>query len=243
MKTVLVSGYFDPLHSGHIKHINEAKKLGDRLIVVVNNDFQASLKKIKAFYNENMRFDIINNLKSVDKVYLSIDKGRDIGQTIRSISEIENIDVFAKSSDCTQVPEAEQSACDDCGIEIQYKIGDGIDIHSSDLILNEFRNTIWGRWRVLDEYSGYKVKLLEVNPHSQLSLQRHFKRYEFWTVVKGVATVMLSGEKSRLFETDGIHIKTEEWHQLINETDGVLRVIEVAFGNEITEEDIERSQV
>ena len=69
---VAVSGYFDPLHVGHIEYLEMAKSLGDKLIVIVNNDNQAALKKGKSFMNEEDRLTIVASLKCVDNVFLSM---------------------------------------------------------------------------------------------------------------------------------------------------------------------------
>ena len=79
MKKVCISGYFDPLHVGHIEYINKAKKLGDYLVVIVNNNLQCKLKKGKFFMDENDRVEIVKNLKSVDELISST------GPKIRSI--------------------------------------------------------------------------------------------------------------------------------------------------------------
>ena len=76
MKIVATSGYFDPLHVGHIECLELAKQLGDKLVVIVNSDFQAKLKKGKSFMNQEDRMKIISALKCVDEVFLSIDKDK-----------------------------------------------------------------------------------------------------------------------------------------------------------------------
>tara|TARA_B100000212_G_scaffold270927_1_gene210372 strand:+ start:820 stop:1227 length:408 start_codon:yes stop_codon:yes gene_type:complete len=73
MKLVVASGYFDPLHVGHLEYLELAKKLGDKLIVIVNNDLQANLKKGKSFMSEQDRMKIVSSIKWVDDVFLSID--------------------------------------------------------------------------------------------------------------------------------------------------------------------------
>ena len=76
MKIVVTSGYFDPLHIGHIECLELARQLGDKLIVIINNDLQAKLKKGKSFMNEKDRMKIISALRCVDEVFLSIDKDK-----------------------------------------------------------------------------------------------------------------------------------------------------------------------
>merc|ERR1712138_148905 len=87
MKAIIVSGYFNPLHKGHLEYLNRAKAIADKLIVIVNNDHQRELKGSKSFQDEEERVIIISNLKAVDEVVLSIDQDRTVCDTIRHISE------------------------------------------------------------------------------------------------------------------------------------------------------------
>ena len=87
MKAIIVSGYFNPLHKGHLEYLNQAKAIADKLIVIVNNDHQRALKGSKAFQDQEERVIIISNLKAVDEVVLSIDQDRTVCETIRHISE------------------------------------------------------------------------------------------------------------------------------------------------------------
>ena len=84
-KIVCVSGYFDPLHVGHIEYFEKSKQLGDELMVIVNNDHQASLKKGQSFMPELERVQIIKSLKCVDHVILSIDTDRTVCETLRTV--------------------------------------------------------------------------------------------------------------------------------------------------------------
>tara|TARA_B100000686_G_scaffold339069_2_gene412525 strand:- start:8523 stop:8960 length:438 start_codon:yes stop_codon:yes gene_type:complete len=86
-KGIIVSGYFNPLHKGHIEYFKLAKINGDILIVIVNNDFQRELKDSKEFMLEEERLLIINELEVVDKVFLSIDKDRTVCKTLEKIHE------------------------------------------------------------------------------------------------------------------------------------------------------------
>ena len=102
-KIVVASGYFDPIHVGHIECLEKAKELGGKLIVIVNNDEQAKLKKGFVFMPEQERMKIVSALSCVDEVVLSIDKDKSICETIRMI----NPDIFAKGGDRTsdEIPE------------------------------------------------------------------------------------------------------------------------------------------
>ena len=85
-KAIIVSGYFNPLHKGHIDYFNKAKKLCDELFVIVNSDHQRELKGSKAFQDEQERLIIVSNIKAVDKAILSIDQDR-TGDSIRKLAE------------------------------------------------------------------------------------------------------------------------------------------------------------
>ena len=95
MTVVAVSGYFDPLHVGHLEYLEMAKQLGDKLIVIVNSDKQAELKKGKSFMNENDRVEIIGALKCVDEVFLSIDEDKSVCKSLEAIKP----DIFANGGD------------------------------------------------------------------------------------------------------------------------------------------------
>ena len=84
-KAIIVSGYFNPLHKGHIEYFRLAKEKGDLLFVIVNNDYQRSLKESKEFMLEQERILIIKELRIVDKVFLSIDKDKTVCLTLEKI--------------------------------------------------------------------------------------------------------------------------------------------------------------
>ena len=84
-RIIIVSGYFNPLHKGHIEYFKQSKSMGDLLYVIVNNDEQRKKKGSKKFMLEDERQIIINELKIVDKVYLSIDKDRSVSKTIQKM--------------------------------------------------------------------------------------------------------------------------------------------------------------
>mgnify|MGYP006226347737 FL=1 len=100
---VAVSGYFDPIHVGHLEYLELAKKIGDYLIVIVNNDFQAYLKKGKSFMNENDRVEIVSAIRCVDEVFLSIDEDSSVCKSLEHIKP----DIFANGGDrkLDEIPE------------------------------------------------------------------------------------------------------------------------------------------
>jgi len=103
MIVVAVSGYFDPIHVGHLEFLKLAKQLGDKLVVIVNNDFQARIKKGKSFMNENDRVEIVASLKCVDEVFLSIDRDSSVCKSLEFIQP----NIFANGGDrkLEEIPE------------------------------------------------------------------------------------------------------------------------------------------
>jgi cytidyltransferase-like protein len=103
MIVVAVSGYFDPIHVGHIEYLKLAKQLGDKLVVIVNNDFQARIKKGKSFMSERDRVEIVASLKCVDEVFLSIDRDLSVCKSLEFIQP----NIFANGGDrkLDEIPE------------------------------------------------------------------------------------------------------------------------------------------
>jgi cytidyltransferase-like protein len=135
-KGVIVSGYFNPLHKGHIEYLKLSKKKGDFLIVIVNNDFQRELKGSKKFMDETERKLIISELNVVDKVYLSIDKDRSVSKTIQMIySELKNEFelFFTNGGDQDNSSILESKVCKE--LDIKMIDGIGLKIQSSSWLL------------------------------------------------------------------------------------------------------------
>ena len=127
-KLVCVSGYFDPIHVGHLEYFKNAKKLGDKLMVIVNNDEQAKLKKGKAFMPADERIKIIEEFECVDIVVKSIDVDRTVCQTLRTLEP--KPDLFCNGGDQFNdiIPEA--PICVERGIELVDGLGDKIQSSS-----------------------------------------------------------------------------------------------------------------
>jgi cytidyltransferase-like protein len=132
-KIVAVSGYYDPLHVGHLENFELAKELGDELVVILNNDEQAILKKGGSFMSEEDRMKLISALSVVDRVVLSIDEDLSVCKTLALVKP----DVFAQGGDrhFGEVPES--SVCKECGIEMVDGLGK--KIRASSEILEKIR--------------------------------------------------------------------------------------------------------
>jgi len=98
----------------------------------------------------------------------------------------------------------------------------------------------WGSWEVLDHGWSYVVKRLVVQPGQRLSLQRHRGRQEHWVVVEGIAKVTVDGEERTVGENESVFIPLRAWHRLENPGVTPLTVIEVGYGDDLREDDIER---
>jgi cytidyltransferase-like protein len=132
-KAIIVSGYFNPIHKGHIEYFQNAKSLGNELFVIVNNDLQRELKGSKKFQDENERAFIIENIRLVDKCFISIDKDRTVIETIKKIfvqySKQYEL-VFANGGDQNNEIIPEKQLCQDLGIELIDGLGEKIQSSS-----------------------------------------------------------------------------------------------------------------
>jgi len=124
-KVVIASGYFDPLHVGHVEYLNMAKTLGDTLVVIINNDEQAKLKKGESFMDERDRMEIVFNLSCVDEVLLSDDTDKSVSKSLELIAQFKPMAelIFAKGGDRNfgEVPEVK--TCEKLGIEMVDNLG------------------------------------------------------------------------------------------------------------------------
>ena len=137
-KLIIVSGYFNPLHIGHIDYFENAKRGFDKLIVIVNNDFQRKLKGSKEFMLEDERVSIINALSITDKVFLSVDKDRSVSKTINKIYLLYNdqYDIFfGNGGDQSSNNVPENKICKELGVKLIDGLGE--KIQSSSWLLNK----------------------------------------------------------------------------------------------------------
>jgi D-beta-D-heptose 7-phosphate kinase/D-beta-D-heptose 1-phosphate adenosyltransferase len=125
-KAIIVSGYFNPIHKGHIEYFQNAKTNGDELFVIVNSDYQRELKGSKEFQDEKERVFIVENLRLVDKCFLSIDKDRTVIESIKMIfNEFGNqyLLAFANGGDQNNDTIPERPICEELGIELIDGLG------------------------------------------------------------------------------------------------------------------------
>ena len=132
-KAIIVSGYFNPLHKGHLELFEKAKSAGDELWVIVNSDLQRTLKGSKEFMDENERLTIVSAIKYVDKALISIDKDKTQCETLAHIADSINKDFdlfFANGGDQKNDTIAEALICKEKGIGLLEGLGDKIQSSS-----------------------------------------------------------------------------------------------------------------
>ena len=137
-KAIIVSGYFNPIHKGHIEYFHSARQFADKLIVIINNDYQRKLKGSKEFMKEDERVMIVKELKIVDYVYLSIDEKKDVSLTIRKINEELSNKYelfFGNGGDQNNNTIPETKICKELDIKLIDGLGD--KIQSSSWLLNK----------------------------------------------------------------------------------------------------------
>ena len=247
---VVGSGGFDPLHSGHISYIKAAKEHGDYLIVALNSDNWLKEKKGKAFMDFQERKNILENLSVVDEVIAFED---DIKGSCRNALYLikENYSnskiTFCNGGDRGKdnIPEMDVD-----GVHFEFGVGGDNKQNSSSWILKNWKyeseERVWGKFFNLFETDGIKVKELIIFPGKGMSLQRHFKRSEIWFVSEGKCVVNYSKnlpeEVSEILLNKDQTLKVElgDWHQITNPFEQECRIIEIQYGEETDENDIER---
>jgi cytidyltransferase-like protein len=248
---VLITGGFDPLHSGHIAYFKAAKELGDILVVGVNSDAWLTRKKGSPFMPYTERAAIVRNIVGVDFVIeFNDDDGsaRNAIQLVRASYPQDKI-IFANGGDRTNTNSPEMTVVDG-NLEFVFGVGGENKMNSSSWILQEWKapktERQWGYYRVLHEVPGMKVKELTVDPGKSLSMQRHNLRAEYWIVSEGEAVVNRQMESG--YSLPSVHLRkhieykvpVKEWHQLTNPFNVPVKVVEIQYGQSCIEEDIER---
>ena len=250
---VVISGGFDPVHAGHVAMIRAARALGSFLIVGVNSDDWLKRKKGRAFMPWHHRAAVMRAMLGVNEV-LSFDdsdgSARDLLEKVKRQFSAYHV-IFANGGDRTvdNIPEMSVE-----NVEFRFGVGGENKHGSSSDFLKEWKEPTtprpWGEYRVLYQAGEIgrqtKVKELTVEPGQSLSMQRHGHRNEFWFVVSGMCDVhacmpggyALPARTLRPHQT--IEIQAQEWHQLTNPYAVPCRIVEIQFGSECEESDIER---
>lgn len=250
-KPILVTGGFDPLHSGHIAYFKAAKALGNYLIVGVNSDAWLSRKKGKPFMPWEERAEIIRNLSVVDEVISFDDSDGSANNAIYKVLQRfpDQRITFANGGDRTPDNIPEYIYKNTPWVHFEFGVGGDDKKNSSSWILKSWSQPTteraWGRYTVLDKKDGWQVKELAFDAGKSLSDQRHFHRSEHWCVVDGEIRIDLQwpdGTKQLCLLSNGesVDIPANTWHKATNVGANTAKVIEVWMGNHLSEEDIER---
>ena len=244
---VIVTGGFDPIHSGHIAYFEDAKKLGDKLVVGLNSDEWLINKKGRPFMPLSERIEIVKNLRVVDKVITFNDQDNSASDAIKKVLDDypNNKIIFANGGDRTLDNTLEMDVFkNEPNVEFIFGVGGDYKKNSSSWILKEWNSPKedrpWRWYRVIDDSNDHKVKEIKVNPRSRLSLQSHTKRSETWIVIKGEGTITIDDKIHTLKLNESCHIPVGSKHRLENKSDGSLNIIEIQTGSYFGEDDIER---
>jgi D-beta-D-heptose 7-phosphate kinase/D-beta-D-heptose 1-phosphate adenosyltransferase len=248
MITVVATGGFDPIHSGHIEYLKDASASGTRLIVGVNSDEWLKRKKGRYFMPWEERAAIVSELACVDEV-ISFDDSD--GTAIDALEQVKLLYpndriIFVNGGDRTKdnIPEMALE-----GVDFEFGIGGDNKANSSSWILKEWSQPsverAWGTYTVLDTNGTWQVKELSFNAGKSLSDQRHQHRSEHWHVVSGSILMELDygmrrTEAKVYWPGQSIDIPKGVWHKATNVGTEPAKVIEVWLGDILEESDIER---
>lgn len=236
---VAVSGGFDPVHVGHLRMFKEARALGDKLVVIINNDNWLKDKKGYVFMPQAERKELIASFPFVDKVVLTDHKKGDSDRSVcRALAKLKPA-IFANGGDrksTKDIPEAK--VCKELGIKMVFNVGAGGKVQSSSWMIRDVSKNFlrsvrpWGEFYGWNEGKGWKLKTVHIKPGKRLSLQYHHHRSELWTLVEGdaTATIEANGKRVRVPLTVGqwFMVPVRAVHRLESKKGGTI--VEVALG-------------
>ena len=232
----------------------EADSRYKKVIVGLNSDEWLARKKGKPFMSFSSRKAVLESMYMIDSVLSFDDADNSAISLLKDCMSLypNSKLIFGNGGDRSNSNYPEWEFCQANNIGIDDTLGGSYKMNSSSMLLDSWKtdSTIrdWGMWKVLHKYSPNttKIKELVVNPKESLSWQMHHQRSEVWFVREGTATVHYSDypdtniEKSILRKNDVFIIPLAKWHRLSNETKEILSIIEIQYGNDCIESDIER---
>ena len=264
-RIAVVSGGFDPLHSGHIDYLESASELGHELVVLLNSDEWLIRKKGTAFQPFAERKAILESLSCNPRVFAHDDSD---GSARKGLEDLvgeklckETI-IFCNGGDRTEANIPEGGIA---GVEYSFNVGGEKTESSTQILTNYLNNTASlvttprerGHYSVLWQDDSVKVKELVIQPYKGISYQRHFKRSEQWFVSKGSCKVRVSvptydinalvedpDTQNSVVKTiqaeESFTVEAGTWHQIYNEAPVPCHIIEIQYGIATEESDIER---
>jgi cytidyltransferase-like protein len=248
---VIVTGGFDPIHSGHIEYINAASKLG-RVVIGLNSDEWLARKKGRPFMNYSERLSVVSSLKGVMCVIEFDDSDGTAKDAIVKTRKMftKNKIIFVNGGDRTEanVPEMD---IEDRNLEFAFGIGGETKKNSSSSLLDNWKapvvNRLWGNYETYYETNGCKVKRLCLSPGKSISMQYHEHRCELWFIENGfgsVSTIGGNGQEHtlKIVRKNDYHlVPSNTWHKVTNIGHFDLDIVEIQYGNACVEDDIIRT--
>jgi len=248
---VVVTGGFDPVHSGHIAYIQDAHKYG-RVVVGVNSDAWLIRKKSQAFMSITERIAIMSNIKNVMTAIEFDDSDGSACDAIHKVKQMfpnQKI-IFANGGDRTKLNIPEMSRYqDDPKVEFLFGIGGEDKKNSSSWILENWKHPeeqrIWGSFITYYNSRSAKIKRLIIDPGKQISMQYHNYRSELWFIEKGNGIIStLVDETEKVIKNISTHslfeVPVGSWHRITNTGIEPLEIIEIQYGEQCIESDIIR---
>ncbi len=248
MKISVVSGGFDPVHSGHIDYIEKASSLGDKLVILLNSDDWLTSKKGKPFMSFIERKRILESMRCVDEVVEFDDSDGSCKKGLLYLLEIYNDDeiIFCNGGDRNQrnIPELNIK-----NIKYIFGVGGSNKLNSSSKILNNWNfnqeERVWGKFLTLFQKNTIKVKELIIDSSKGMSFQRHNHRMEVWFVHSGRCKVYFQDKESSATEIilnpgDLFKVPIGALHQITNPFTESCKMVEIQYGSAVNESDIER---